>query len=290
MVHKLTQLTHRSILEIQGEDRASFLQGLITNDIQKVTPEHTIYATFLTPQGRFLYDFFIMEKEGSYYLEGEADRLENLLKKFNLYKLRSQVSFTLRPDLKVFALWGEGVAAVLKMKEETGFTREGVFMDPRLLDLGARSIGEEAWEGFQFVSPQDYDLYRLFLGVPEGGRDLIPEKAIPLESGLDELNAISWAKGCYIGQELTARTKYRGLVRKRLFPVSIEGESPTETAEIILDDTPVGEMRSHNGLQGLALLRLEAFKAYKEGRGELKWGSNTLKPYKPVWMRFADPD
>lgn len=125
-----------------------------------------------------------------------------------------------------------------------------------------------------------YDLHRLKLGVPEGGQDLIPEKSLLLESGLDELNAISWTKGCYMGQELTARTKYRGLVRKRLFPVTIDGPAPRNGAEVFLGESSVGEMRSHRNKQGLALLRIEAAKSGKS----LKCENAFLKPYIPPWM------
>lgn len=285
MTIHITQLPQRGILEIQGEDRASFLQGLITNDIHLVSSEHSIYACLLTPQGRYLYDFFIVEEEGSYLLETEASRLNDLLKKLNLYKLRSKVQLNLRSDLKVYAFWGEGVALGLDLREEMGHTTASFFMDPRLLSLGARAILSSEPSNFQSATPNDYDLHRLVLGVPEGGKDLIPEKSILLESGLDELNAISWTKGCYMGQELTARTKFRGLVRKRLLPVLIPEGSPKEGAEIFLNEQSVGEMRSHNNNHGLALLRLEAA-LEKE---DLICGNARLKPYIPPWMVLEDP-
>ncbi|MBI2707185.1 MAG: folate-binding protein YgfZ [Proteobacteria bacterium] len=285
MTKMIAHLSHRGIVEIQGDDKGTFLQGLISNDIKEVTPNHAIYAVLLTPQGRFLYDFFISEKDGSYFLEAEAARLEDLLKKLNLYKLRSQVILKIRPDLKVSALWGEGVASSLGLKEESGNARESVFMDPRLVELGARALGEIDQQSFQVMSVKDYAHHRLTLGVPEGGQDLIPEKSIPLESGLDELHAISWTKGCYMGQELTARTKYRGLVRKRLFPVTIEGDAPLFGTDILKNDTSVGEMRSHSGTQGLALLRVEALKDPGDFRSE----TSVLKPYIPFWMRVEDP-
>src|ERR1700722_15881398 len=116
MATMMTHLPHRGVLEIQGEDKASFLQGVISNDITQVTSEKAIYSALLTPQGRFLYDFFIMEKEGAYLLDGEAHQLEFLLKRLNLYKLRSRVTLTLRTDLKVFALWGKNLATSLHLK------------------------------------------------------------------------------------------------------------------------------------------------------------------------------
>ncbi|MBP9692027.1 MAG: folate-binding protein YgfZ [Alphaproteobacteria bacterium] len=281
----IAELPHRGVIEIEGEDKASFLQGLMTNDIHLVTPSRSIYTLLLTPQGRFLYDLFIMEKEGAYLLEGEASRLEDLLKKLTLYKLRSKVTLKLRPDLTVYALWGEGIHHLFNLKEEPGNTQHGIFVDPRLAALGARTLDLIYSPNMAFVTPEDYDTHRLELGVPEGGKDLIPEKSIPLECSLDELNAISWTKGCYMGQELTARTKHRGLVRKRLIPVKIEGNAPGTGTKILLKEEPVGEMRSHNGFSGLALLRIEALSS----EGEFVWGDAHLKPHVPPWMHIEDP-
>lgn len=285
MTIHITELPYRGIIEIQGEDKAAFLQGLITNDITQVTPEKSIYACLLSPQGRFLFDFFILEKDGSYLLEAESSRLESLFKKLNLYKLRRKVELKQRPDLKVFALWGEDLAHGLELADEAGFTNKEYFMDPRLVDLGARAILPAMPKGFQVVTPQDYDLHRLGLGVPEGGRDLIPEKSILLESGMDELNAISWTKGCYMGQELTARTKFRGLVRKRILPVIIHGGIPKEGDPIYLGDQTIGEMRTHNADRGLAVLRLDDALDAKE----LDCGNARLEPYIPSWMVIEQP-
>ena len=276
----ITPLPHRGVLEIQGEDKTAFLQGLISNDINGVTPENAIYATLMSPQGRFLYDFFIMERDGSYFLDVEAGRLADLVKKLSLYKLRSAVRLIPRPDLKVFALWGDNVAKKFGLKEERGQAMPGLYMDPRLIELGVRGMGEIP--PFETTSLEEYEVHRLKLGVPEGGRDLIPEKSILLESGLDELNAISWTKGCYIGQELTTRTKFLGLVRKRLLPVRIEGPAPDFGTEILLGEVKVGTMCTHADGYGLALLRLEHLK----GEDVLQCAEAVLRPYKPFWMNF----
>ena len=139
-----------------------------------------------------------------------------------------------------------------------------VFVDPRLPGLGARAIlprGSEAAvlepAGFSAADVAAYDRLRLEAGVPDGSRDMVVEKAILLENNLDELHAISWQKGCYMGQELTARTRYRGLVRKRLFPVIVEGALPEPGTPVMMGDKEAGEMRSGSGDRALALLRLE---------------------------------
>jgi hypothetical protein len=282
----MTPLPHRGVLEIQGDDKSAFLQGLLSNDINEVGPEQAIYATLLTPQGRFLYDFFIVEQEGSYFLDVESQRLPDLIKKLSLYKLRSHVTMIPRPELKVYALWGEGIEKALNLKDERGFSHGGFYKDPRLSELGARFMGLEAPQGFSLGTVQDYDFHRIKLGVPEGGLDLLPEKSILLELGLDELHAINWKKGCYVGQELTTRSKFLGLVRKRLFPVKIEGPIPEFGAEIFFEEIAIGSMRSSQKDVGLALLRLEHLKFDEEGQGQtLRCGEAMLTPYKPFWMR-----
>ena len=127
---------------------------------------------------------------------------------------------------------------------------------------------------------------RLFVYIVEAHEKQEPEKSILLESGLEELNAISWNKGCYIGQELTTRTKFQGLVRKRLFPVEIEGTPPSFGEEVFLNKISVGVMRSHAGRYGLALLRLEHLKS---GQEELECSTALLKPSKPFWMEMTTP-
>ena len=166
-----------------------------------------------------------------------------------------------------------------------------VYVDPRLPDLGARAILPRATAaetlgrfGFGHAEPQEYDRLRLALGVPDGSRDLPVEKAILLENGFDELHGIDWEKGCYMGQELTARTKYRGLVRKRLLPVSIDGPVPAAGSPIMLGDKEAGEMRSGAEGRGLALLRLESLERLQAGA--LTCGDSRLTPHKPAWAKF----
>ena len=130
----------------------------------------------------------------------------------------------------------------------------------------------------------EYDRLRLSLGIPDGSRDLVLDKSILLEAGFDELNGVDWNKGCYIGQELTARTRYRGLIKKRLFPVQIEGPAPPPGAIITTDGHEAGEMRSSRDGMGLALLRLEAV----ESGQKLTVGETRIAPIRPDWMRLAD--
>jgi folate-binding protein YgfZ len=275
----------RSLISLLGADRKAFLQGLVSNDVGKVSANRAIYAAFLTAQGKYLHDIFIAETGERFLIDCETARRADLLRRLQLYKLRSQVMLTLEDNLAVGLHFGADVLSLMGLPAEAGYARgEGggtVFVDPRLAALGARAFLPAAAMPAETGTAADYDRLRISLGVPDGSRDLPIEKAILLENGFDELNAIDWDKGCYMGQELTARTRYRGLVRKRLMPVAIEGQAPAPGTPLLLGDKEAGEMRSAQGDLGLALIRIEAL-----GHGALIGGSARLTPTKPDWARF----
>lgn len=289
-------LPDRGVLRIGGADARAFLQGLVSNDIAKVSPRQAIHASLLTAQGRYLHDFFIAEIGDDLVLDGELERLEDLRRRLSLYKLRSKVTIAVATDaLAVAAAWGDGSATTFGLDGEAGGARawaDGVaFVDPRLAAMGVRAIASpaalaSASSGFAAAGADDYDRHRLPLGIPDGSRDLPIEKAILLENGFDELNGVDWKKGCYIGQELTARTKYRGLVKKRLMPVTIEGPLPQPGTLITVDGQEAGEMRSAAGRSGLALLRLEAVEKAAAAGVPLLAGETKLHPSKPSWAMF----
>ncbi|MFZ2008329.1 MAG: folate-binding protein [Stellaceae bacterium] len=281
-------LEDRGVLAIGGPDRASFLQGLVSNDTAKISAERAIYAALLTAQGKYLHDFMLVEIGETIWLDGEAARLADLKRRLTMYRLRAKVTIEERSNLAVAAVYGGGAPGEPGAAEKLG---DGVvFVDPRLAALGARAMLPREQIGTVLrdrgAAPGDfaeYDRLRLGLGVPDGSRDLVLDKSILLESGFDELRGVDWDKGCYIGQELTARTKYRGLIKKRLFPVRIDGPAPEPGAIVTLDGRDAGEMRSSRDGAGLALLRLEAV-----GKGELTAGDTTIVPLTPEWMRLPE--
>src|SRR5438477_1919837 len=286
-------LDGRGILAVSGPDRLIFLQGLVSNDVEKVMPDRAVYAALLTAQGKYLHDFVMAASGEAIWLDAEAARLADLKRRLSIYRLRAKVVIDEMPDLAVAAVFGDGVCAALNLPEQPGAARpfaEGVaLVDPRLAALGARvmlpraEIGNVLAEaGLAETDFAAYDRHRLALGVPDGSRDLVIEKSILLESGFDELNGVDWQKGCYIGQELTARTKYRGLIKKRLFPVRIDGPAPPPGTIINGDGKEAGEMRSSRDGLGLALLRLEAV---AEG-GPFSSGSTVISPVRPNWIRI----
>jgi folate-binding protein YgfZ len=272
----MVALDDRGVLAVTGEDRVTFLQGLVTNDVTKASESRAIHAALLTAQGRFLHEFFIVASGDALLLEGEAARLDDLMRRLKLYKLRARVAIENRSErFRVIALIGTGIAAALDLAEERGAAREfgegAIFVDPRHLRLGVRAIVTRSASstfiarGFVEAPRRDYDRIRLPLGVPDGSRDLPVEHALPMENNFDEMQSIDWKKGCYIGQELTARMKYRALVKKRLVPVRIEGAAPPPGTTVTLAGDEAGEMRSAAGEVGLALLRIQKLEE-AEGR------------------------
>ena len=295
---RYTLLEDRGVLALEGADARVFLQGLVSNDVNKAGPSRAIHAALLTPQGKYLHDFFVVEFAGALLLDCERARLADLKRRLGLYKLRAQVTLADRSDtLAVAVLWGEGALSALSLPDEAGTARAlpsgVVFADPRLAAVGARAImpkndlrATAQAAGFGESDAGDYDRARIGLGLPDGSRDLEIEKAILLENNFDELNGIDWSKGCYMGQELTARTKYRGLVRKRLMPVAIEGPAPAFDAPVLLGDQEAGEMRSSLNGVGLALLRLEKVEQALASGTPLTAGEAKLTPRKPAWAKF----
>lgn len=293
---KYVILEARGVLKIEGPEMRTFLQGLISNDINKVSPERAIYAAFLTPQGRYVHDFFVAEIRGALAIDCESARLDDFKKRLSMFKLRSKVEFTdASPSFAVAAVIGDG--AVFGLGAAAGSAKEweggAVFVDPRLAAAGVRAIlprahtvGALESTGLARGDFSHYERLRISLGLPDGSRDMPVEKAILLENGLDELNGIDWDKGCYLGQELTARTKHRGLVRKRLLPVAIKGPLPAPGTKIMSGGEEAGEMHTAVDGTGLAMLRLEFLEpANGQGRA-FTAGEAQIVPHKPDWAVF----
>ena len=291
---EIVPLAHRGVLRLSGPDVRAFLQGVLSNDVEKATQEQAIWAAFLTPQGKYLHDFFLVAQDGDLLLEGELERLPDLMKRLKIFKLRAKAEIA--GPLEGFAVavvHGEGSLAALDLPERPGAARafEGgvAFVDPRLAEAGARLLlpsealaaaGERL--GLQSGAEEGYERRRIALGLPDGSRDMQVEKAILLECGFDELGGVDWDKGCYMGQELTARTKYRGLIKKRLMPLAFEGEAPAPGTPVMVGERQVGELRTTVGALGIALLRLEHAEAELEAAGV------AAKPALPAWLKLPE--
>ena len=299
-----TILQHRGVLTLAGPDVRSFLQGIVSNDVARVSTDRALWNAFLTPQGKFVYEFFLVARPSPkaepgatcFWLDCEAERRADLLRRLKMYKLRAKVELgDAGEDLAVAALFGTGADAALGLEgtepgRACGFAGGVAFLDPRLGELGARALlprdgAQDALQaaGFAEAGLAAYDGLRIGLGVPDGSRDLEVEKSLLLESGFEELNGLDWDKGCYMGQELTARTKYRGLVKKRLLPVEIDGPAPPSGTAVLAGERAAGVLRSTADGRGLALLRLEHL---DEEAAPLTAGAARLTVVKPDWARF----
>lgn len=273
----LIPLPDRTIIAVTGEDRVAFLQGLVTNDVTRLDGR-AVWSALLTAQGKYLHDFIVLAADDRLLLDVEAGRREDLLRRLRMFRLRAKVDLTdLTGQLGVFARLD---AAGQERGTVTAVPGGWRIVDPRHAGLGHR-----------FVLPADtaapgdiaaWDQVRLTLGIPDSSRDLIPEKSILLDNGFDELGGVAWDKGCYVGQELTARTKYRGLVKKRLVPVRVAGPLPATGTIVTRDGTDVGEIRSGRGDLALALLRLDALPA----GAPLACGAAELTPAPPSWINL----
>ncbi|HEY4135772.1 MAG TPA: folate-binding protein [Alphaproteobacteria bacterium] len=288
-------LDDRGVLAVSGDDARPFLQNLVTNDIEKAQPGQAIYAALLTSNGRYLHDFFVIEMDGVLFIDVAKKRLADLQERLLKYRLRAKVEVDdVSRIFRVIALLGDGPhdSQALHGFEGRGgpFANGFCYVDPRYAGIGVRALlpadALEALEaaGFQAGDRMAYETLRLLFGMPEGAFDLTPEKSLPLESDFDLFNAIDWKKGCYIGQELTARMHYRKMLKKRLLPVGIEGDVPEFGTPILYDGAEVGEMRTGMGEQGIALLRLEAVVAAAKAERPFLAGETKLTPQTPPWM------
>jgi tRNA-modifying protein YgfZ len=291
---QLLILDWRAAIAIGGEDAVGFLQGLTSNDVTRAAADRALWSAFLTPQGKFLHEFMILRREAGLLLDCERERRADLLRRLKLYRLRAKVTVEEGPET-IVALYGRGLAEALGFALAPGEARTIpggiVYGDPRLAAMGLRGAADAeglAWlraRGLAEGSADAWDRMRIAAGVPDGSRDLAIDKAILLENGFDELGGLDWAKGCYMGQELTARTRYRGLIRKRLLPVAVDGVPPAPDADVVSDGKPVGIVRSVAGDRALALLRLEAL----ETGAPLTAGEARLTPQLPDWIRLPPP-
>ncbi|WP_240046635.1 CAF17-like 4Fe-4S cluster assembly/insertion protein YgfZ [Paracraurococcus ruber] len=265
----IADLPDRGVVEVAGEDRVAFLQGLLSNDVALAAPGRAVFAALLTPQGKWWADMLVLAADDRLLLDCERAQAPALAQRLARFRLRSKVTVhDASGAFTVQAGWGgaplpAGIPAA---------------PDPRLPEAGWRALSPAPLPATD-ATAEDWDRHRLALGLPDGSKDLVPEQTVLLEAGFDELHGISWTKGCYMGQELTARTKYRGLLKRRLVPVAVDGPLPGPGTPVLAGEAEAGEMRSGRDGMGIAQLRLEAL----DGR-PLRCGDAALLPRIPSWM------
>ncbi len=226
----------RAVVEVSGPEARAFLQGLVTNDVEKLS-DGLAYSALLTPQGKYLFDFFMAAKDGAILIDVAAHAASGLIQRLSLYRLRSAVELRLT-DIQV----ASGMSG----------RPHGAYADPRHPVLGWRAYGD----GFRTDQSNTWDRLRVSHCVPETGIELIPEKTFILEAGFERLNGVDFRKGCFVGQEVTARMKHKAELRRRLATVAVEGAAPVGT-EITDNGRKVGILYSQAGGKGIAYLRFD---------------------------------
>jgi len=266
----LAHLPNRGVISVAGADRAAFLNGLVSNEVARVAPGHAVWAALLTAQGKYVSDFFILAEDGRLLLDAPRDAVPDLLARLKRFRLRSAVELAdVSGQFQVHAVWG-GMPPPVPVTAP----------DPRLAEAGFRCLSEQVLE--TNASGQDYAAHRLGLGLPDGPPDMEPDRTLLLEAGFDELGGVAWDKGCYMGQELTARTKYRGLIKRRLIPVVLSEAAPPPGTPVLAGGAEVGTLRSSAGLLALASLRLDALQK------PMLAGNALVQPRIPAWMQLRE--
>ena len=226
----------RSLFEITGRDRETFLQGLVSNDVRRLR-DGIVYAALLSPQGKYLADFFIVQRDDAILLDVHESLAEGLFRRLSMYRLRAEVQIAPSP---------------LHVSRGLGPAPAGAVPDPRHPALGWRLYGTEPGG----AATIDWDALRVEHCIPETGIELIPDESYILESGFERLNGVDFRKGCYVGQEVTARMKHRTDLRKGLVTVAVEGSAPVG-AEIVADGKLAGRLFTQAGGKGIAHLRFD---------------------------------
>jgi hypothetical protein len=278
-------LPSRGVVRVRGGDAPKYLQGLITNDIGKVHGTSAIHAGLLSPQGKILFDFFVVPDGDGFLLDVAQDKTAELVQRLMFYRLRAKVEIADEPALEVAAAW-EGTPRL-----PAGVV---VYADPRLATLGVRMMLPKdtnlAMLGCDRRSEADYHAARIALGVPEGGRDYAFGEAFPHEALFDQLRGVDFAKGCFVGQEVVSRMEHRGTARKRIVPVEGDTPLPRPGTSIDAEDLSLGELGSVSGTSGLAMIRLDRAEAALADGKALTAGGVKIALRHPSFARFTVPD
>jgi hypothetical protein len=262
MTDKAALLEDRGVVRVSGDDAASFLQGLLTNDVEKLEQGEACYAGLLTPQGKILFDMLVVSvpaDEGRAFLvDCAAAQAPDLARRLGFYKLRAKVAIADESaSLGVVAFWGEAPDL------PKGAT---VYADPRDPRLGWRAILPRAdAAAFGTAHLATYEALRIDAAAPKGGVDFAYGDAFPHDANFDLLNGVDFAKGCYVGQEVVSRMRHRGTGRKRVARVKLAGDAPAPGAPVLDGELPVGTLGSSSGREALALLRLDRVEEAKAG-------------------------
>ncbi len=275
------ELEDRGVVNVKGADAHKLLQGLITNDLDRIEPGAALFAGLLTPQGKILFDFFVVPVEGGYLIDVAKDHVPAFIKRLMLYRLRADVTVDdVSAEVKVLASWG-GPQSEQKTLDVIATVR-----DPRHPDLGARRLLARDNVTSTTSPSADYHAHRIQLGVPDGGHDYVFSDTYPHEASYDDLNGVSFTKGCFIGQEVVSRMEHRNATKKRIVKVVGDGSLPEAGTEISAGTISLGRLGSRDGNTGLALIRVDRMKDVTKQNTSLRADGIKLKISKPDWADF----
>jgi len=287
-------LEDRGILFVNGLDAKEFLQNLVTNDVNKVDNSNSCFASLLTPQGKFLFDFLIVKHKSGYFIDCEKKQADNLFKKLNIYKLRSKVEImNLSNEFVIAAFSYEKFMSFKEAKDILGYTfkyrEDPIILDPRHKKLGGRLIInlEKLYLSLKKLDlksaePNEYYKFSHEIGIPQRDMDKLSDKLFGIECNFEELNGIDFKKGCYVGQENTSRIKLRNKLSKRLLPIQLIKGNLEEAASIFNNENEVGKVLINNDQPfGLIKYLSDHFNHEAEFRSE----NATFKIKKPDWIK-----
>ena len=286
-------LDDRSILYINGDDAKEFLQNLISNDINKVNDSNSCFSSLLTPQGKFLYEFIIVKHKSGYLIDCDKTQADGLFKQFSLYKLRSKVEIlNLSNEFIVAAFSYEKFLTFEEAKDQTGFTikyrEDPILLDPRNKELGARLIInlEKLYLSLKKLDLHDANLKEYYslshkLGIVPKNLNKLQNKLFGIECNFEELNGIDFKKGCYVGQENTARIKLKNKLSKRLFPININKGKLHEGESIYNNEIEIGKVLIENDYPFALVKYLD--KNFNE-KFEFKTKEASINIKKPDWI------
>lgn len=274
-------LPERAAVAVRGAEAAAFLHGICTNNIETLAEGDAAYAGLLTPQGKLLFDFFVLRQSEGFLVDISRALAADFVKRLTFYKLRAKVEIGLLAQARVFA--------VLKLGRTT-VPNATVFADPRHAEAGARVIAVQPTPEQEAIAADEdaWLQHRVALCLPEGGRDFAYGDCFPHDIAMDQLNGIAFAKGCYVGQEVVSRMKHRGTARRRPMIAAAAAPLPMPPCDILADGKTVGTIGSVAGARGLAIVRLDfAEEALATSKG-LRAGESELALQRPLWASYGE--
>jgi tRNA-modifying protein YgfZ len=283
-------LPDRAVIRIVGDDAKHFLQGLVTSDVERLAPDAACFTALLTPQGKILFDFFVVavgaDDGGGFVLEAPRALEAALAERLGFYKLRAKVEITRRPDLAVAVILDGAPPEALGL----------AYRDPRDPGLGTRIVlpadGAAAAlrdAGFALAEADEWQARRIARGVPEGGQDFAYGDTFPHEADMDQLHGVDFEKGCFVGQEVVSRMQHRGSARTRVVPIAYADAAPLSGVEVKIGERAAGFLGSTAKGRGLAKLRLDRVEEGLAAKERLSAGNVPIRLVKPDWAKFSFP-